>query len=110
MKNRGQEDTRIWTYLRKDGVPTVVTVTIKPLFDEKSVFGFVEIASEMDINQINTDEFFTNEFLGQRPGLSPSLSQQNLTPNSAAAEEELIKSILADNQTSFDEALGFNFG
>jgi len=120
MKNRGQDDTRIWTYIRKDGNPTVVTVTIKPLFDEKSVFGFVEIAHEMDLTgQLNTDDFFSSEFMGaQRSGNTPVTINQSfsremantMSPNSAAAEEELIKSILADNQTSFDEGgLGFQF-
>jgi len=46
ITSRGQDDTRTWRWVKKDRSLIPVTVTLRPLHDEASVFGFVAIARD----------------------------------------------------------------
>ena len=136
MRNRGREDTRPWLFVKKDGSFVNVNVTVKPLHDEKSIFGFVEIVSDQQTNTqasplnlsnfqsamtgnmphtpsvtTTTDlDYFLSDpssklqfnvaspAMGNLNPKSPSVPQQ---PNNSR-EEELIKSILEDNNNFED--------
>lgn len=49
LRNGGMEETRDWTYIRKDGSSIRANVTIKPLYDEEdsSIIGFLSIAKQV---------------------------------------------------------------
>jgi len=49
LLNRGADYTRIWHWIRKDRSFVPVQITVKPLNDESSVFGFAAIAKEVQI-------------------------------------------------------------
>jgi len=49
ITSRGQDETRNWRWVRKDRTTVPVVITIRPLHDDNSVFGFVAIAKELGV-------------------------------------------------------------
>jgi len=98
MRNKGKEDIRIWNYLKKDGSLVAVQVSIRPLFDEKSIFGFVEVASEVEPQQLTPlQPIFPQQVL------SPDMSGSNTfltSPGLPVLTEEQILSTLFDANNS----------
>jgi hypothetical protein len=47
----GLEETRKWTYVKKDGSALKVSVSIKPIYDDMRIIGFVGIAKEISNGQ-----------------------------------------------------------
>jgi len=48
LLNRGQDDTREWRWIRKDGSFIPVQMTVRPMYDNISVFGYIVIAKEIE--------------------------------------------------------------
>jgi len=74
MRSKGKEDTRIWTYVKRDNSLITVQVAIRPLFDEKSIFGFVEVATEVEPQSLTPQI---------KEGFTPALVNTPLPPSPA---------------------------
>jgi hypothetical protein len=124
MRSRGKEDVRMWTYVKKDNSLVPVQVAIRPLFDEKSIFGFAEVATELDAQpptpkadvKIETPAAPSSETATQQdrspstfltspvptPGPALSASQSTSTPQApiqpTTQEEEALLNALFDGE------------
>ncbi len=116
MRSKGKEDTRIWSYVKKDNSLVTVQVSLKPLFDEKSIFGFVEVATEVEPQSLvpQQKEGTTptpqhqqqpQQVSSPEPPSSPNQPTTFLTPSNdtsigSLTDDQLVNSLL--NGENFD--------